>query len=322
MEDDPLRNLYREMLWIRLVEEEIAARYSEQEMRCPVHLSIGQEATPVGVCACLTPEDYAFGSHRSHGHYLAKGGDLQAMLGELYGKAIGCCQGKGGSMHLVDLKVGFLGATSIVASTIPIAVGAAFASALRGERRVTVVFLGEAAVEEGVFHEAANFASLKKLPVLFICENNLYSVYSPLSVRQPEHRAVAEVAGAHGIPAWQGDGNDPLEVMKLTSPAVQRAREGGGPAFLEFATYRWREHCGASYDNHIGYRTEAEFQEWKRRCPLERLKERLLFEALATAADLEAMERELRATIEAAFTAVKASPFPAPERMLEQVYAP
>src|SRR5207249_1080843 len=199
---------YWNMLRIRLVEERIAEMYPQQEMRCPVHLCIGQEAIAVGVCAALDNTDYVTGGHRSHGHYLAKGGDLKAMVAELYGKATGCCEGKGGSMHLVDLPVGFLGAVPIVGSTIPLAVGAAFGAMMRSEKRVAVPFFGEGATEEGVFHESINFAALKKLPVVFVCENNNYSVYSHISVRQPANREVYSVAEGHGVESLQGDGND------------------------------------------------------------------------------------------------------------------
>ncbi|NDB95899.1 MAG: thiamine pyrophosphate-dependent dehydrogenase E1 component subunit alpha [Verrucomicrobia bacterium] len=188
------------MLRIRLVEEAIAEAYPRQEMRCPVHLSIGQEAVAAGTAAALARADLAMSGHRSHAHYLAKGGDLRKMIAELMGRQNGCCRGRGGSMHLIDRSVGFMGAVPIVGSTIPIAVGLAFAEKLRGQTRVTAAFLGEAATEEGVFHESANFASLHRLPVLFVCENNLYSVYSPMAVRQPAHRAVFEVASAPVIP--------------------------------------------------------------------------------------------------------------------------
>ena len=316
------KSMYEMMLRIRMVEEKIAELYPEQEMRCPVHLCIGQEAVAVGVCANLTVDDYVLSGHRSHGHYLAKGGDLKAMMAELYGKVTGCSQGKGGSMHLVALSAGFLGATPIVGSTIPIAVGAAFGSAMRGERRVIVVFFGDAAVEEGVFHESINFAALKSLPVVFVCENNLYSVYSPLSVRQPEGREIFRLAKGHGMESYQGDGNDVIEVYKLAEQAVRKAREGGGPTFLEFKTYRWREHCGANYDNQLGYRTESEFQEWKQRCPIERLKERLLGDDVLCNQDIEGMIRNLEAEIEDAVVFAKESPFPAERLLLEHVYAP
>ena len=191
--------LLRSMTRIRMVEEEIAKRYPEQQMRCPVHLSIGQEAAAVGVCAALQPTDWAFSGHRNHAHYLAKGGNLKAMLAEIYGKATGCCGGKGGSMHLTDQASGFIGATPIVGSTVPIAVGAALTAQREGKGRVVVVFLGDGAMEAGVVHESLNFAALKKLPILFACENNLYSVYSPLDVRQPNQRTISDLAAGHGV---------------------------------------------------------------------------------------------------------------------------
>jgi len=200
------RRLLHSMVRIRLVEEAIAASYAGQQMRCPVHLSIGQEAVAAGVGAALRPEDQAMSGHRSHAHYLAKGGDLNAMIAEIYGKDTGCCRGRGGSMHLVDPAAGFMGAVPIVGSTIPIAVGLAFANRLLKRDRVTAAFFGEGATEEGVFHESANFASLHRLPIVFVCENNLYSVYSPMSVRQPAHREVFQLAAGHGIVAHQGDG--------------------------------------------------------------------------------------------------------------------
>ena len=316
------RDLYIRMLRIRLVEERIAELYPEQQMRCPVHLSVGQEAVAVGVCAALEPDDYALSTHRSHAHYLAKGGDLKAMLGELYGRVTGCCQGKGGSMHLIDRSVGFLGAVPIVGSTIPIGVGAAFGTLLRKERRVTIVFLGDGATEEGVFHEAVNFAVLKRLPVVFVCENNFFSVYSSLDVRQPPTRDIYELARGYGLDSRQGDGNDVEAIRDLTKAAVDKARTGGGPAFLEFKTYRWREHCGPHYDNHVGYRSEQEFEEWKARCPVARLKQRLLQRRLVTQQDLDGIEVALTDEIEAAVAFAKASPFPEPQLLRAHLYAP
>ena len=186
--------LFESMVRIRQIEEAIADHYSEQEMRCPVHLSIGQEGAAVGVCAALRSSDMAMSGHRSHAHYLAKGGNLLAMIAEIYGRQTGCSGGRGGSMHLVDLAAGFMGAVPIVGSTIPIATGLAFAERQKGGSRLTVAFLGEAATEEGVFHESANFASLHQLPIVYVCENNLYSVYSPMQVRQPAHREVMDLA--------------------------------------------------------------------------------------------------------------------------------
>jgi TPP-dependent pyruvate/acetoin dehydrogenase alpha subunit len=316
------KQLYFDMLRIRRIEERIADLYPQQEMRCPVHLSIGQEAVSVGVSAALSRDDLVLGGHRSHGHYLAKGGDLRAMLAELYGKRAGCAGGHGGSMHLVDPAVGFLGATAIVASAIPIAVGTALASVMRGEPLVSVVFFGEGAVEEGVFLESLNFAALKGLPVLFVCENNLYSVYSPLEVRQPPGRDIIALARAIGVEGSKDDGNDVHAVHRLAAAAVDRARRGGGPTILELMTYRWREHCGPSYDNSLGYRSEAEFEEWKRRCPIARLGARLLAEGALTPPEIATMEERIRDEIEDAVRFAQESPFPDEGRLFEDVHPP
>jgi len=313
--------LWRQMLRIRLVEERIAELYKNQEMRCPVHLCIGQEAPAVGVCSRLRREDYVLSTHRSHAHYLAKGGDLKAMLAELYGRADGCCRGKGGSMHLLDLAVGFLGATPIVGSTIAIAVGAAFGSVLRGDKRVTVAFFGDAACEEGVFYESLNFALLKSLPVVFVCENNLYSVYSGLSVRQPGGRKIFQLARGCGVESAQSDGNDVLAVAELAARAVAKARSGGGPSFLEFKTYRWREHCGPAYDNDLGYRTQREFQDWRRRCPVAALREHLRADGALDDAEAARAEREMLSEIDAAVRSARKSPPPAPDQLLKGIYA-
>ena len=316
------KSLFKTLLRIRIIEEKIAEVYSEQEMRCPVHLCIGEEAVAVGVCANLTRDDYVLSNHRSHGHYLAKGGNLKAMMAEIYGKATGCCQGKGGSMHLIDLAAGFLGATPIVGATIPIAVGAALGTVMRGEKRISVVFLGDAATEEGVFHESLNFAALKKLPVVFVCENNLYSVYSPLNVRQPEGREIYRQAEGHGVKSYHGDGNNAIEVYRLAGEAIRRAREGKGPSFLEFMTYRWREHCGPNYDNNIGYRTEAEFQEWRQRCPVERFQKQLLKDGIISQPEIDRMTKDFGAEIAAAIKFAKESPFPEEGTLMEHVYCP
>lgn len=310
------------MLRIRLVEESIAELYAEQQMRCPVHLCIGQEAVAAGVCDLLDANDQVMSTHRAHGHYLAKGGNLRAMLAEMYGRATGCSSGIGGSMHLIDLSTGFLGAAPIVGSTIPIAVGLAFGSVLRGEQRVVVAFFGEGATEEGAFHEALNFAALKRLPVLFVCENNFYSVYSPLSVRQPADRAVFRLAAAHGIASRQGDGNDVEQVYALTQEALGQIRSGGGPVFLELATYRWREHCGPNFDNSLGYRGEEEFARWRLLCPIERLRQRGLENGSFSDADVQQWSDEIKAEFAAAVSFAKASPWPAAETMLDSVYAP
>ncbi len=318
---EQLLSLYTGVLRIRVIEEAICTLYGEQEMRCPVHICIGQEAVAVGACAALRPNDYAVSGHRSHGHYLAKGGDLKAMLAEIYGKSTGCCSGVGGSMHLTDLAAGFLGSTPIVGSTIPIGVGAAFAARMRGEDSVTMVFLGDGATEAGVFHESLGFAALKQLPVVFVCENNFYSVYSPLEVRQAKERPIRDLAIGHGIKSELGDGNDAEEVYRMTRDAVDLARAGKGPIFLEFTTYRWREHCGPNYDNDIGYRTEDEFQSWKLADPVRKLEERLLQRDVPSDHLLEIRHR-LEQEMTAAVDFAKQSPFPQSAAMTANVYAP
>lgn len=313
--------LHRSMLRIRLVEERIVTLYGEQQMRCPVHLSIGQEAAAAGACLAMRPDDYAMSGHRSHGHYIAKGGSLRAMMAEIYGKATGCAQGKGGSMHLVDLDAGFLGAAPIVGSTIPIGVGTAFTSKLRGEKRVSMVFLGDGATEAGVFHESLNFAALHKLPVVFLCENNLFSVYSPMEVRQPAGRTMADLAEGHGIATLTGDGNDVREVWRLSAEAVAQARDGLGPVFVELATYRWREHCGPNFDNDIGYRTEAEYLAWRERDPVAAHERLLLEQRQATAADIASWTVAIEAEIDDAFAFAKSSPVPDAPALMEHLYA-
>lgn len=312
--------LYSAMRRIRQIELEIAKRYAEQKMRCPVHLSIGQEAIAVGVCAALKRTDQAVSTHRCHAHYLAKGGDLNAMIAELYGKSTGCCGGRGGSMHLFDTGAGLLLSLPIVASSIPIGVGAAFGFARRGEPHVAVVFLGDASLEEGVWHESANFAARHKLPVIFVCENNLYSVYTHLDDRQPS-RPLTKLAEAHGIRAQHVDGNDLSALLHVMSEMVDQARNSEGPSFLLADTYRWLEHCGPNYDNHIGYRTEDEFNAWRIRCPVERLRNKLEKSGLWDAAREDTLTARIQTEIDAAFRFAEDSPFPELRTAAEGVYA-
>ena len=321
LEPESLRELHRKMLRIRMVEEAICEEYPKQEMRCAVHLSIGQEAVAVGACAALTKEDTVFSSHRAHAHYLAQGGDLRAMIAELYLKATGTCGGRGGSMHLVDSSVGFLGAIPIVGSSIPAAVGAALGFVLQDRSQVALVFFGEAATEEGVFAESLNFAALKTLPVVFVCENNLYSVNSPMDVRQPDGREITILSEALNVPAVKGNGNDVTEVLNLTRQAVNRAREGKGPGLIEFDTYRWREHCGPGYDFDSGYRTRDEFEVWKKRDPLKGALGQLEEAGIWNEEEDARIRREIEVEIEQAFDFAKQSPPPGVETLFESVYA-
>jgi TPP-dependent pyruvate/acetoin dehydrogenase alpha subunit len=319
---EAMRELFHKMLRIRMIEEEIAARYpvEEQKMRCPVHLSVGQEAIAVGMSAVLRPDDQVISNHRCHAHYLAKGGDLKAMLAELYGKAAGCCGGRGGSMHLFDTAAGVLLSLPIVGSSIPIGVGAALAFRQQGRDSVAVIYLGDAALEEGVYHESANFAALRGLPAVFVCENNLYSVYTPLDERQPA-RPLVEMGRAHGLACCHVDGNDVRAVLRASTEAVDQARGGGGASFILADTYRWREHCGPNYDNDLGYRSEQEFQAWRKRDPIARHR-RLLTEAGVLDADQEAaMVRDIEDEIAEAFAFAKAAAYPEAETAGEGVYA-
>lgn len=309
------------MMRIRGVEEAIADRYGEQKMRCPTHLSIGQEAPAAAAGAVLKASDLAVSGHRAHAHYLAKGGNLPAMIAEIYGKATGCSRGKGGSMHLIDEGVGFMGSTAIVGGTVPVGVGLALSRQRLGQGEIVCVFIGDAVLETGVFYESANFAATHGLPVLFLCENNLYSVYSPLEVRQPQGRSLANTAAALGLHATQGDGNDMAVAYDLVSAAADRLRAGQGPQFVELATYRWREHCGPLYDNHIGYRTEAEFEAWKARDPIMLFTRRLGLEGVVDQAWIDATTSDIDREIADAFAFAEASPFPDPAEAYSGLYA-
>jgi TPP-dependent pyruvate/acetoin dehydrogenase alpha subunit len=304
------KKLLFQMKRIRFVEEEIARRYPEGAMRCPTHLSVGQEAVAAAVGLALKHKDMAVSGHRAHAHYLGKGGDLKAMLAEIYGKATGCSGGKGGSMHLIDESVGFMGSTAIVGGTVPVGVGLAYGMRVKKTDQVSCVFHGDAVVETGAFFESVNFAVLKKLPVLFVCENNLYSVYSPLSVRQPEGRSIAAMVSGLGMPAYSGDGNDVAAVYAKVFESVTEIRAGSGPRFLEFSTYRWLEHCGPSFDNHIGYRSESEFLEWQAKEPITRFESVMLENSTITAAELQMMNDNIALEVEEAFTYAEESPMP------------
>jgi pyruvate dehydrogenase E1 component alpha subunit len=315
------KKLLFQMKRIRFVEEEIARRYPEGGMRCPTHLSVGQEGVAAAVGLALDRADLAVSGHRAHAHYLAKGGDLRAMLAEIYGKAAGCSKGKGGSMHLIDESAGFMGSTAIVGGTVPVGVGLAYGITLERSQKVSCIFHGDAVAETGVFFESVNFAVLKKLPVLFVCENNLYSVYSPLSVRQPEGRSIAKMVSGFDVMTDTGDGNDVIEVFEKACRAISEIRAGGGPRFLEFSTYRWLEHCGPNYDNHIGYRTEDEFLEWKSKEPIARFESKLLADKVTTSKEIALMDATVMAEIEDAFVYAKSALMPEPHAAYTDLYA-
>lgn len=312
-------NLYRCLLRIRKAEEKIVELYPGQEIRCPTHLSIGQEAAAVGVCMALRVDDRIFSTHRCHAHYVAKGGDLKLMFAELYGRQTGCARGKGGSMHLVQPDLGIMGASAIVGGTIPIAVGSALAAQMQGLDRVAVAFFGDGAVEEGVFHESLNFAALRKLPVLFACENNFYATHSHQSARQPADN-IYERAPGYSMPGFRVDGTDVQAVYEVAKAAVERARSGDGPTLLEIRAYRWKEHVGPNVDYALGYRTKEELESWMVRCPVRLFGERLVREGLCRPEELERMAASLDVEIEEAVRYAQASPEPTRDDMLADVY--
>lgn len=306
--------IYRSLFRIRRVEERIAEVYPSDKIQSPVHLAIGQEAVSVGVCEALARTDLVFGTYRSHAMYLAKGGDLNAMIAELYGKATGCARGKGGSMHLIDPGAGVMGTSAVVGTTIPQAVGFAWGARLQGRSTVVASFFGDGAVEEGVFHESMNFAALKKLPVLFVCENNFYAIHSPQQTRQPSTDLLVR-AGSYGMRAERVGDSDVFRIHALAQEAVDALRAGrSGPWFLECAAYRWREHVGPNEDFKAGYRPRSEAEPWYDRDPVKRAGERLPPD------ERRGIEEEVLAEIQAAFEFAERSPFPEAEELYTDVF--
>jgi pyruvate/2-oxoglutarate/acetoin dehydrogenase E1 component/TPP-dependent pyruvate/acetoin dehydrogenase alpha subunit len=295
---------YRSLYLIRRAEEEIVRLYPTDKIKSPVHLSIGQEAISVGVCEALQAGDIVFGTYRSHAIYLAKTGDVKGFFAELYGKSTGCSKGKGGSMHLANVAQGMMGTSAIVATTIPQAVGYAYAAKQRGEKTAVVVFMGDGATEEGVFHESLNFAAIKNLPIIFICENNRYAIHT----HQHQRQHLAEIGGivrAHGIPTERIDNNDTAEIHARVTIAAAAIRIGqGGPVFIECMTCRWKEHVGPGDDFGLGYRSTDDVQKWKDNDEIKIIGAKILTERRA---QIEAgVEEEIQAAIQFA----EESPFP------------
>lgn len=305
---------YRSLFRIRRVEEAIAEVYPSDKIQSPVHLSIGQEAPSVGVCEALDRADVVFGTYRSHALYLAKGGDLKAMIAELYGKAAGCAGGKGGSMHMIDPAAGMMGTSAVVGSTIPQAVGFAWGLRLQGKTAVVASFFGDGALEEGAFHESMNFAALRRLPVLFVCENNFYAIHSRRESRQPS-TDILDRARAYGMPAARIDDGDVLKIYDAAKDAVDAMRSGAsGPRFLECPVYRWREHVGPREDFDAGYRSREEAEPWFRLDPVKRAGEQL------SPAARRSIEEEVLVEIRQAFEFAERSPFPDADALYTDVF--
>ncbi|MEO5357171.1 MAG: thiamine pyrophosphate-dependent dehydrogenase E1 component subunit alpha [Nitrospirae bacterium YQR-1] len=307
------------MIKIRRFEEKIGQLYPQRKIQTPIHLCIGQEAVAAGVCAHLNREDYIYSTHRNHGHCIAKGMDIRYLTAELYGKATGCSKGKGGSMHITSFEDGIAGTSAIVAGSIPLAVGSALAFKMRKEARVSVAFFGDGAVDEGTFCESLNFASLKKLPVIFVCENNFYAVNSHQKIRHA-NPDIAAVARHYNMAGVQIDGNDVLSVYDKMEQAVKRANAGDGPTLIECITYRWRCHVGPEYDYEKGCRPEEELQEWLEKCPIDFYKKLLLKKQLISEQEVSEMEAHINNEIEDSLEFTKASRFPDISQLYEDVY--
>ncbi len=288
------------MLRVRRVQEMIESRYLQDEMKTPIHLCIGQEAVAAGVCMALEQHDYITSNHRGHGHYLAKGGNLNSLIAELHCKEDGCSKGYGGSMHLIDPSVGHLGSSSIVGGGIPIGTGIGLSIAMKEKNAVSVIFFGDGAADEGVLYESINFAILKKLPVIYVLENNHWSVCSPVTNRQAMdnifHAAPQELLMTRKV-----DGNDILAVYESACLAVERARKKKGPSFIECVTYRILGHAGSATQDAVGYRSPDEVNAWKNKCPVKRFQETLIHEKVIHADDIAAMEKKIQDEIESAF---------------------
>ena len=319
---DKLLKMYRTMQTIRHFEERLRDLFKEGKVPGFVHVSIGEEASATGVCAALTDKDYITSTHRGHGHLLAKGGKLKPMMAELFGRKTGYCKGKGGSMHIADFSIGILGANGIVGAGLPIATGAGLAAKMKKTDQVAVCFFGDGASNEGTFHESLNIASSWKLPVVYVCENNLYGEFTAgkdvTSVKD-----IADRARGHDMPGVIINGNDVVEVYETTSEAVARARRGEGPTLIECKTYRWEGHVVGeeAFLGKKAYRPTEEIAEWKKRCPLVSFESRYTANGMFNKTELDAIKVEVKRDIDEAVQFAIDSPLPAPEEAMEDMFS-
>jgi TPP-dependent pyruvate/acetoin dehydrogenase alpha subunit len=319
--DLPIR-FYKSLLRIRRCEEILADEYRKGSMRTPTHFGIGQEAVAVGVCEVLEKEDVVYTHHRSHTHYLAKGGSLIGLVAELLGREAGCSRGRGGSVHLTDRSVGFIGSSPILGHSAALAVGSALAFRMDNLSKVSVGFFGEGALDEGSMWESFNYASIHKLPVLFVCENNLYATESPMSVRQAEGTDLCERVRSFKIRTERLDGNDVKAVYQAAQSAIKSCRDGEGPVFLECMTYRWREHVGPLWDYEVNrtYRSKEELEAWMEKCPVKRAGESLIAAGTASARDLAAWRADTDKEVNEVLVQAKNSPWPEASSLFDNVY--
>jgi len=317
-----LKKLYRTMVRIRYCEESLVEPILKGEVRCPVHLYSGEEAIAVGICAALKKKDYIFSTHRSHGHYLAKGGDMSALVAEVYGKESGCSRGRGGSMHIADPENGMMGSAPIVGGTIPLAVGAALASSIRKDKRVTVSFFGDGAAGEGVLYESLNFAALKKLPIVFACENNLYSTHLPIRECRVDDN-ISTIGKPFCIKSFRADGNNVLKVYEIAKKAVDVCRKNQGPVFLEFVTYRLRGHVGPD-DNIQGTNTDIRPKEevavWRKKDPVKKFERFLVKNKILSKTDMENIKKQAEKEVQKAHAFALKSPYPKKGEVTKYVF--
>ena len=314
---EKLKLMLHRMYEIRSFEEKAEELYIRGMVHGTMHLSVGQEASAVGAVSALEPDDYILSTHRGHGHCIAKGADIKLMMAEFLGKETGYCRGRGGSMHIADVKAGNLGATGVVGDGIPISVGVGLSIKLQRQDRVVLCFFGDGAANTGSFHEALNMASIWKLPVVFLCENNQYAMSTPVKKAFPIEN-IADRAAAYGMPGVVVDGNDVLTVYRATKEAVERARRGDGPTLIECKTYRWKGHSKSDQQR---YRTREEVEAWKKKDPISRFRSMLIREGIITEKEAERIEREAKETIEEAVRFAQNSPEPSLEGIEEEVYA-
>tara|TARA_B100000795_G_C22772732_1_gene428615 strand:+ start:298 stop:1260 length:963 start_codon:yes stop_codon:yes gene_type:complete len=312
-------DFYKKISLIRIVENEISSRYNEGKMRCPVHLSTGQEASAVGICENLNISDRVYSTHRCHAHYIAKGGNVNKMIAEIYGKKTGCCQGRGGSMHLFDESAGVVASVPIVSSSIPLAAGDALAIKLKNKKNIAVAFFGDGSIEEGIFYETLNFAILKKLPLLFVCENNQYSIMTHINERQPKN-FIKKFDKLYDIDTYYCDGNKIDKVFNASKQAIKKIKNGGGPGMIVLDTYRFKEHCGPGDDLKLGYRSLKEFNYWKNKDPLNYCK-KIITKNFKNYKDLiSKIDSENTKICNQAFKFAEKSPFPNKKDISLNVY--
>ena len=318
IKDEDLKTMFRKMLTIRRFEERAIGEYEAGNIYGFIHSYIGQEAIAVGVCAHLRMDDSIVSNHRGHGHCIAKGADMKRMMAEIYGKKTGYCKGKGGSMHIADFNIGMLGANGIVGAGLPIATGSALAAQLEGGDRISVVFFGDGACGEGEFHESLNLASIWCLPIVFVCENNMYGVNTPTSYSMAAEN-VADRAAAYAMPGAVADGNDLFKVYETAREAVGRARRGDGPSLIEFKTYRWRAHFEGGGVPDL--RPSDELEAWKKRCPVAYMEQRLIGMGIMGTDEIKTLDAEILARVQEAVDFAVQSPEPDPEEALEDIFS-